>query len=136
MEKKIIKDRIYISGPITGLSREEYTGRFMKAEQVLREHGYVNIVNPVRLLPARWPWVYKILGYRLTLFYDLWHLTRCRRIYKMPGWKESRGAQIESCFAFHFFVSNINKKLKELIDAAIMPVVVEDEATVLSKASE
>jgi 16S rRNA (cytosine1402-N4)-methyltransferase len=65
------------------------------------------------------PWVFRILGYRLTLLYDLFQLTRCQRIYKMPGWKKSRGAQIESCVAYHFGLYTLTKPLRDIIDAAI-----------------
>ncbi len=119
MEGIEITARIYISGPISGLDREEYLRRFNAAEQALRKEGYINIVNPTRLLPCRFPSLYKLLGYRITLFYDLWVLTRCQRIYKMPGWRASRGAQIESCVAYHFGVWTIGNELCEKIDAAV-----------------
>lgn len=119
MDIPIILDRIYISGPISGLEREQYASRFMLSEKILRENGYRNIVNPVRMWPARFPWLYKIMGYKLTLFIDLWILTCCHRIYKMPGWKQSRGAQIESCVAFHFGVYTIAKPIWEVLDKNI-----------------
>lgn len=119
MENIEITARIYISGPITGHSREEYLRRFEAAEQALREQGYVNIVNPTRLWPCRFPLLYKILGYRITLLYDLWKLTGCQRIYKMPDWRTSRGAQIESCVAYHFNVWMLAQDVREKIDKAV-----------------
>lgn len=116
MDTPIITDRIYISGPISGLTREQYTERFDSAEQLLREAGYVNIVNPTKLLPARFPWLYKLLGYRLTLLYDLWKLTGCQRIYKLPDWRKSRGAQIESCVAYHFSIYTLARPIRDVID--------------------
>lgn len=97
----MIKERVYISGPMTGLEREEYNARFMRAEQLLREEGYKNIVNPVRFLVNRWPWLFRLMGYSLTLIYDLWRLSHCDRIYLLPDWEESRGAKVESFFAFN-----------------------------------
>lgn len=119
MEKIPNNAPIYISGPITGHDREEYLRRFAAAEDALRELGYENIVNPTRLPMCRWRWLYRLLGYRLTLFIDLWLLTGCSVIYKMPGWKTSRGAQIESCVAFHFHVWTLNKKDREVVDKAV-----------------
>ena len=116
MDDPVINDRIYISGPMTGLTREQYIRRFMLAEKVLRDNGYRNIVNPIHVWTCRFRWLYKILGYRLTLFYDLWLLTRCQRIYKMPGWKESRGANIESCVAYHFNVWVVAKPVRDILD--------------------
>ena len=114
--------RVYISGPMSGLKREQYMEMFRRAEQSLRDRGYQRIVNPIRVWACRWPWLYRIVGYRLTLLYDLWLLTRCDLIYKIPGWKESRGANIESCMAYHFKIwpvpkqdiAKLDKKLAKL----------------------
>ena len=87
---------------MSGVPREQYLEMFRRAEQAFRDQGYQNIVNPIRVWACRCPWLYRIVGYRLTLLYDLWLLTRCDLIYKIPGWQESRGANIESCVACHF----------------------------------
>ena len=57
-----------------------------------------------------------MMGYRLTLLYDLWRLSHCDLIYKIPGWKESHGANIESCWAYHMNTSLLFKKMRERID--------------------
>lgn len=113
------KDLIYISGPMSSVQREHYIARFRLAEHLLREQGYKNIVNPARMWVTRFPWLFRIVGYKLTLFYDLWLLTRCNRIYKMPGWQQSRGANIESCVAYHFGVFGLAKPAREVLDKAI-----------------
>ena len=106
--------RVYISGPMSGLEREHYLEIFKRAEQSLRSQGYTKVVNPIRVWACRWPWLYRIVGYRLTLLYDLWLLMQCDQIYKLPGWRDSRGANIESCVAYHFKIypvpDNITKK--------------------------
>ena len=102
--------RVYISGPMSNLSREQYLELFKLAEQSLRSQGYHKIVNPIRVWACRWPWLWKILvsltsehtAYTLVLLYDLWLLSRCDLIYKMAGWRDSRGANIESCVAYWF----------------------------------
>ena len=107
----MIKDkRIYISGPMSGVPREKYLEMFRRAEQSLRAQGYTKVVNPIRVWACRWPWLYRLVGYRLTLLYDLWLLTRCDLIYKLPGWQESRGANIESCVAYHFKIWPVSKQ--------------------------
>ena len=116
------ENKVYISGPISNLTREQYLEMFRRAEQLLRGMGYQRIVNPIRVWACRWPWLYKIVGYRLTLLYDLLLLTRCDQIYKLPGWQESRGANIESCVAYHFKIwpvpkndiAKLDKKLAKL----------------------
>jgi hypothetical protein len=106
--------KVYISGPMSGLERGLYLEMFRRAEQSLRDRGYQRIVNPIRVWACRCPWLYRIVGYRLTLLYDLWLLMRCDLIYKLPGWRDSRGANIESCVAYHFKIypvpDNITKK--------------------------
>ena len=116
--------RVYISGPMSGLEMEQYLELFRRAEQSLRAQGYTKVVNPIRVWACRWPWLYRIVGYRLTLLYDLWLLMRCDQIYKLPGWRDSRGANIESCMAFHFKIwpvpdsqtKKLDKRLAKLIE--------------------
>lgn len=88
------RKKVYLSGPISGLDRLDYMKRFSIAENILRSHGY-DVCNPTRTLICRWPWLYRILGYRLTLCYDLWLLMHCDIIYCMPGSTRSKGARIE-----------------------------------------
>ena len=116
--------RVYISGPMSGLEMEQYMVLFRRAEQHLRDRGYQRIVNPIRVWACRWPWLYRIVGYRLTLLYDLWLLMRCDQIYKLPGWQLSHGANIESCVAYHFKIypvpdsqtKKLDKRLAKLIE--------------------
>ncbi len=83
--------KVYLSGPISGLERDEYMARFAYAEELVRKDGY-DVCNPTRLLPCRWPWLYRLMGYKLTLRYDIWHLKKCDRIFMLPGWVTSIGA--------------------------------------------
>ena len=116
--------RVYISGPMSNLSREQYMEIFRRAEQSLRDRGYQHIVNPIRVWACRWPWLYRLVGYRITLLYDLWLLMRCDQIYKLPGWRDSRGANIESCMAYHFKIwpvpesqtKKLDKRLAKLME--------------------
>ena len=116
-------DRVYISGPMTGIPRNHYIERFQLVERMLREEGYRNIVNPIRVWSCRFGWLYRIVGYRLTLLYDIWLLTRCQRIYKMPGWKDSRGAQIESCVAYNLGIFLLAKPIRNKINAEIVNLI-------------
>ena len=116
--------RVYISGGMTDVPREQYIELFRRAEESLRDQGYRNIVNPINVWSCRWPWLYKVVGYRLTLLYDLWLLMRCDQIYKLPGWRDSKGANIESCVAYHFKIwpvpqsdiKKLDKQLAKLMD--------------------
>lgn len=88
------KRRIYISGPMSGLPRKEYLLNFAATHVMLEACGY-EVVSPTQLAPCRWPWLYRLLGYRLTLAYDIYHLRRCTHIYMMPGSEHSKGARLE-----------------------------------------
>ena len=115
--------RVYISGPMSNLSREQYLELFKRAEQSLRSQGYTRVVNPIRVWACRWPWLYRIVGYRLTLLYDLWLLMRCDQIYKLPGWRDSKGANIESCVAFHFKIWPIPESQTKKLDKRLAKLV-------------
>ena len=73
------KRKIYISGPMTGLDREEYMKRFLLAEDRLHQIGYKRICNPINVWACRWPKLYKLIewlfgtkgAYNLVLLYDL-----------------------------------------------------------------
>ena len=93
---------VYVSGPISGLRREEYMYRFADVSVMLERRGY-KVVNPTRLWPCRWRWVYPLMemvvggktAYRCVLAYDLWKLWHCDGIFVMCGSERSRGARLE-----------------------------------------
>lgn len=90
--------RVYISGRISGVKRERYLAEFARVEERLWKAGYM-AVNPTRFLVCRWLWLYRLMGYRLTLLYDLWRLSGCDMVYMLPGWEKSRGSRIEYSWA-------------------------------------
>lgn len=114
----------YLSGKISGLGRETYLARFAHAEEILKREGFA-VINPTKFAPCRWPWLYNILGYELTLLYDLWHLWRrddC--IFLIPGWQDSQGTRIESFTAHvlgiyqlpHGKKDELEKEMKEWME--------------------
>ena len=101
--------RIYISGPMSGVPREQYLEMFRRAEQSLHDRGYTRIMNPIRVWACRWPWLYRIVGYRLTLWYDIQLLKRCDYIYMVGNdWKQSRGARLERLKARKWGIEEVN----------------------------
>ena len=118
------KRRIYLSGGMSGVERADYERRFSEAERILRRHGY-GCINPCRVWACRWPWIYramewalgKQLAYAVVLAYDLLLLmTRADGIVMLPGWRASRGANIENYVAFHFPMMGISKAVTEEIE--------------------
>lgn len=101
-----MKEKVYISGQMTGIAREKYMESFALTENMLKARGY-RVVNPTHVWTCRFPWLYKIIGYKLTLLYDLWLLSRCDLIYLIPGWTASRGARVESEWALVFGIDPV-----------------------------
>jgi hypothetical protein len=127
------KEKVYISGRISGLGREVYTGKFSKAEELIRANGY-KTVNPTHFLVCRWRWLYRIVGYERTLLYDIWRLWQCDRIYLIPGWMDSRGARIESFAAHVMRVRRLPIEIKDGIDDAMEKWMSENGIHVLTQA--
>lgn len=82
---------------MSGLPEREWRIRFKQVEwRLWWQNVDVDIINPADTIIARNPWLYKIVGYRLTLWYDLQLLKRCD-LFTMVGddWQQSRGARLE-----------------------------------------
>lgn len=100
--------KVYLSGRMSGLPDEVWRCRFYGAYFVMLING-VKAVNPADTIIARHPWIYRIVGYRFTLWYDLQLLKQCTH-FTMVGndWQLSRGARLERMKARKW-------KIKELI---------------------
>lgn len=89
------KKRVYISGRMSGVKRKVWMHRFSMCQIFLETKG-CEVVNPADTLIAWWPWLYRIVGYRLTLWYDLRLLRWCDAIFMVGNdWHLSRGARLE-----------------------------------------
>lgn len=82
---------------MSGLPEFIWWNRFRLTQYELEaKHGNVKVVNPAETLIANMPWLYRLLGYRLTLAYDLWLLRHCTHIHMVGNdWRQSRGARLE-----------------------------------------
>lgn len=89
-----MRNKVYISGKMSGRSVDEYTAHFNKAEAMLKEDGF-KVMNP-----ARWGWFLRHLPYRFALAFDLFMMCFCYRVYMLEGWVESNGANVEHKFAW------------------------------------
>ena len=87
--------KVYLSGRISGLHHDVWWVRFIWRECEVTREGY-EVVNPARTIIGRHKWLYRIVGYRWTLWYDLQLLKRCD-LFTMVGddWHQSRGARLE-----------------------------------------
>lgn len=84
--------RLYISGPITGV--KNYKRIFQRAKDALTAKGY-DVVNPAELTEV----IGDSFTYDEILAIDLDLLARCDAVVQLPGWENSRGANVEHGYA-------------------------------------
>lgn len=82
-----MKDKVFISGRVSGLDYNDVCMKFFEAEKDLTNWGY-KVVNPIKLCKAHWSWL-------RCMIVCLWHLTWCDKIYLLDNWHESRGSRME-----------------------------------------
>ena len=82
--------RIYISGPISNMPDWNFPA-FNAAAKVYREAGF-DVINPAELDGDKDP---ASLKWEDCLRRDISALMLCDTICMLPGWSESRGAQLE-----------------------------------------
>lgn len=80
--------KLYLSGPMTGIKNKNFPA-FNKAAKMLRKKGY-QVINPAELDMShpRPTWAE-------CLRRDILAEMRCNGVATLPGWKHSRGAQLE-----------------------------------------
>ena len=80
----------------------------MAQYELEEKHKNVKVVNPAETFIANMPWLYRLLGYRFTLWYDLRLLKRCD-MFMMVGndWQQSRGARLERMKARQWGISEL-----------------------------
>lgn len=84
--------RVFISGKISGLSRDEAVKRFSDAETLLQQMDF-DTVNPINSgLDSESTW-FNHMNESIRL------LGGCDAIFMLSNWRESRGAKIEHNFA-------------------------------------
>jgi len=84
--------KIYISGQITGLSFDEVSAKFEKAEIALKARGY-EVVSPLKTgIPYDAPW-------EIHVAIDILLLISCDSMYLLLDWKYSKGATLEKNIA-------------------------------------
>lgn len=80
--------KIYISGKITGLPREDAISRFSDAESFLQMLNFT-VINPINNgLNGAESWLKHMVR-------DIELLEQCDAIFMLSNWQESRGAKIE-----------------------------------------
>lgn len=84
--------RIYVSGPMTGLPKNNIPA-FNRAAKKLRSLGYV-VINPAELDAGE-----PCNTWEDCLRRDIKWLVTCDAVVNLPGWQKSRGANLENHIA-------------------------------------
>lgn len=79
--------KIYIAGKITGENEKECKEKFLKAEFILKNKGYIPM-NPMRLVSSKLTWKRAMLA-----CFDL--IANCDEAFFLSDWKDSKGALLE-----------------------------------------
>jgi hypothetical protein len=89
------KDRIYISGKISGERIQEAKLKFQIAQDNIMcnlkefKGKEITIINPTKLgLTFKDSWL-------KCMIISIWYLLECNSIYMLKDWRDSRGAKIE-----------------------------------------
>ncbi|MBD8099849.1 DUF4406 domain-containing protein [Pseudomonas fluorescens] len=93
--------RIYLSGPMTGLPDLNFPA-FASMTDSLRAGGHT-VTNPGELNPDGGTW-----NDRMRL--DIAALMECDTVATLPGWQESKGAQLEVLIAHHLGMTVVNAR--------------------------
>jgi len=88
-----LKNKIYISGKITGINPDTVKAKFNNAEKLLKKQGYTEIINPIyNGIPYNAP-------YEVHMAMDIILLMGCEVVYLLSDWQHSKGATIEKALA-------------------------------------
>lgn len=86
-----MKEKIYISGKITGVARYKYHHQFSVKADLLKTRGYI-VLNPVRLNE---PLAMQDMGYEDLMKICFAYVDVADVIYMLDGWEDSPGARRE-----------------------------------------
>lgn len=88
--------KVYLSGRMSGLPERLWRLRFGNMEKTLHWAGGYKVINPANTIISRHPWLYRLVGYRFTLWYDLQLMKQCDAVVMVGSdWMMSRGARLE-----------------------------------------
>jgi hypothetical protein len=78
---------IYIAGKMYGLTEDQVKEKFERASTDLQNQGY-RVVSPAESINLNESW-------ERTMKQSIKSMLECDEVHLLPGWQESRGAQLE-----------------------------------------
>ena len=85
--------KIYISGAISGIGN--YKEKFQKAESFLKNNGFVEVVNPVKVCEKLFKNNTENISWESLMKIVIGNLLLCDNICMLPDFAESKGAKLE-----------------------------------------
>jgi hypothetical protein len=81
------KNKVFISGKVSGMNHNKAWGKFAFAEYQLSKKGYW-VENPMKFCKKHWSW------WRC-MFVCFCHLAKCKYMVQLDNWQDSKGAKWE-----------------------------------------
>ena len=81
------KEKVFISGRVSGLNYRYACDLFRDAEKILKSNGY-EVVNPTKICKVKWCWWHSMLV-------CLYSMLKCDIVYFLKKHEESKGSRIE-----------------------------------------
>lgn len=103
------REKVYISGQITGLEETAYMFLFGAVEKFLKRDGY-EPVSPVRFTEFENP---ENMEWKDFMRRDIKLLCDCDCIFLLPNWTQSKGARLEATIADALGIPCINLRNRE-----------------------
>lgn len=85
--------RVYLSGPITGVS--DYKDKFKRTQRELWQQGFAWVVNPAEII-QHYP---RGMSYEQIMSQCYSMMSMCDTILLLPGWRASEGCRREEAYA-------------------------------------
>jgi|688.fasta_scaffold69399_7 hypothetical protein len=96
------KEKVYLSGKISGLDHLQALALFQEAEEKLIEKFQLEVVNPMKINHEH------DLSWESYMKEDIKFLLDCDFIFMLDNWQESRGAIIELNLAMNLKIKVLN----------------------------
>lgn len=106
-----MKNKIFISGKITGEHIYECTGKFLKAEIEVIRLGFDKPINPLEI-----DGIHFGISHDKAMELCLNKLKTCTHIYMLKDWEESEGAKIEHQYAKENNIEIIYQKMQRVYE--------------------